>query len=160
MQFEAPLAGTELFIPGFKVDGTNSYFRVANASTWTTTITARLYNNSGSQVGSTYTDSVNNQKAKSFVGNVFGAASGTYTLRIQSTYNVTAAAWHSSGGGHTGVSAQRIGDTDGTWTLTNPVVQNGTPTQPVVNLRQVYGVNGSIATKVRTGVCARIPSHV
>ncbi|MCA9330551.1 hypothetical protein KC957_00745 [Candidatus Saccharibacteria bacterium] len=116
MQFEAPLAGTELLIPGFKVDGTNSYFRVANASTWTTNITAKLYNSSGSQVGSTYTDSVNNQKAKSFAGNVFGAASGTYTLRIQSTYNVTAAAWYSSGGGHTGVTAQRVGDTDGTGT--------------------------------------------
>ncbi len=108
MSFEAPVAGTDLFVPGFVVNGTSSAFRVANASTWTANITARLYDQNGSQVGSAYTDSVNNQTAKYFASNVFGASSGTYTLRISSSQNVTAAAWHSSGGGHTGVTAQRV----------------------------------------------------
>ncbi|MBX3053432.1 MAG: hypothetical protein KF753_18295 [Caldilineaceae bacterium] len=113
MSFEAPLAGTELFVPGFVVNGTNSYFRVANASGSTASITAKLYNSSGSQVGSTYSPSLGTERAGVYASNVFGASNGTYTLRIQSSYNVTAAAWHENGGGHTGVTAQRVGDTSG-----------------------------------------------
>lgn len=114
MSFEAPLAGTELFVPGFVVDGTASAFRVANASGSTANLTLRLYNSSGTLVD-TYSPSLASERAGYYASNVFSNASnGTYTLRISSTQNVTAAAWHSSGGGHTGVTAQRVGDMGGT----------------------------------------------
>jgi len=75
----------------------------------------RLYDSSGTVVDS-YTTSVANQQAGHYFSNVFdGASNGMYTLRISSSQNMTAAAWHSSGGGHTGVTAQRVEDSDGVW---------------------------------------------
>lgn len=115
MSFEAPLAGTELFVPGFVVNGTNSYFRIANASGATANITARLYDSSGSQVGNTYSPSISTQRAGVYASSVFGASNGTYTLRIESDNNVTAAAWHETTGGHTGVTAQRASDSNGNY---------------------------------------------